>query len=106
MGDAPFNADGRRSYQEIFFPLVRDLVNQLAWHLHWEACRRISAAHTLTTGSRAYDITHVAAALVPRADVFLSFDARQRAPARLVGLHEVPQAKEACHDAITSDCCD
>ena len=62
----------------------------LASDLHWEACRRISAAHTLTTGSRAYDITHVAAALVLRADVLLSFDVRQRALAGQMGLHAAP----------------
>ncbi len=46
----------------------------LASDLHWEACRRISAAHTLTNGSRTFDITHIAAALVLKADTFLSFD--------------------------------
>ena len=62
----------------------------LASDLHWEACRRVSAAHTLTTGSRAYDITHTAAALVLKADAFLSFDRKQRALAGLVGLSVVP----------------
>lgn len=62
----------------------------LASDLHWEACRRISAAHTLATGSRAYDITHTAAALVLRADTFLSFDAKQRTLAGLVGLNVAP----------------
>jgi predicted nucleic acid-binding protein len=62
----------------------------LASDLHWEACRRISAAHTLSTGSRAYDITHIAAALVLRGDTFLSFDHKQRTLAGMVGLNVVP----------------
>ena len=58
--------------------------------LHWSECCRISEAHTLTTGSRAYDITHVAAATVLKADTFLSFDQRQRQLASLVGLTVAP----------------
>lgn len=55
-------------------------------NLHWEQCRSISAAHTLSGGYRVYDITHVAAALVLKADVFLSFDMKQRTLAAAVGL--------------------
>lgn len=62
----------------------------LAADLHWEACRRISAAHTLTMGSRAYDITHIAAALLLKTDVFLSFDGKQRALGKAAGLHVAP----------------
>ena len=58
--------------------------------IHWAECCRISEAHTLSTGSRAYDITHVAAARVLNADVFLSFDSRQRALAELLGLKVAP----------------
>ncbi|MBK8035803.1 MAG: hypothetical protein IPK22_01505 [Verrucomicrobiaceae bacterium] len=58
--------------------------------LHWAECRRISAAHTLATGSRAYDITHVGAATVLKCDTFLSFDGRQRTLAGLVGLNAAP----------------
>lgn len=63
-------------------PLVSDL--------HWDECRRISAAQTLTAGSRAYDITHVAAAVVIKANTFLSFDGRQRTLAGSVGLNVAP----------------
>jgi len=66
------------------------IATPLASDLHWEQCRRISATQTLTTGSRAYDITHVAAAVVLRADTFLSFDGRQRTLAGSVGLNVVP----------------
>jgi predicted nucleic acid-binding protein len=58
--------------------------------IHWTECRRISNAHTLTTGSRAYDITHVAAAMALKADTFLTFDARQRTLAASLGLNVAP----------------
>ena len=48
--------------------------------------RRLSAAHTLTGGHRAFDIFHVAAAQVRGAGEFLSFDASQRALATATGL--------------------
>ena len=41
---------------------------------HWAECSRLSAAHTPALGSRAYDITHVAAALLLGAGILLSFD--------------------------------
>lgn len=66
------------------------ITTPLASDLHWDECRRISAAQTLSTGSRAYDITHVATAVALRADTFLSFDGRQRTLAGLVGLNVVP----------------
>lgn len=58
--------------------------------LQWEEARRISARHTLSIGSRAYDITHIAAAALLKADLFLSFDGRQRALATLVGIAVAP----------------
>ena len=57
---------------------------------HWSECRRLSATHTLTLGSRAYDITHVAGALILGADTFLSFDQRQRTLAASAGLSVAP----------------
>jgi len=62
----------------------------LAAEMHWEECRRISAAQTLSTGARAYDITHVAAAVLLGAEVFLSFDERQRQLAVQMGLKVKP----------------
>lgn len=76
--------------------IERDLVQDiliaapLSAELHWDECRRISATHTLATGSRAYDITHVAAAVLLKAETFLSFDGRQRTLAALVGLSVAP----------------
>lgn len=54
--------------------------------MHWAECRRLSAAHTLQLGCRAYDITHVAGAVVLGTDIFLSFDQQQRSLARAAGL--------------------
>ena len=62
------------------------IATDLASDIHWAECQAISAAHTLSTGSRAYDITHVAAARLLSADTFLSFDSRQRTLAGLLGL--------------------
>lgn len=47
---------------------------------------RLSALHTEELGVRSVDILHVAAALVLGLEVFLTFDTRQRALARLAGL--------------------
>ena len=47
---------------------------------------RISAAHTETIGSRAYDILHVAAAKALGATEFLSLDSNQRKLAAAEGL--------------------
>ena len=48
--------------------------------------RRLSAMYTLARGHRAFDILHVAAALVLRADEFLTFDVNQRKLAEAEGL--------------------
>lgn len=66
------------------------IATDIAADVHWAECRRVSAAHTLSSGSRAYDITHVAAAILLKADTFLSFDARQRTLAQRLGLTVAP----------------
>ncbi len=48
--------------------------------------QHLSAKHTLGGGHRAFDILHVAAATVAKADTFLSFDESQLRLARAVGL--------------------
>lgn len=48
--------------------------------------RRLSGSYTLTVGHRAFDILHVAAALVLRAEVFLTFDSNQKRLAGTEGL--------------------
>jgi predicted nucleic acid-binding protein len=67
--------------------LIPELIES---HLLWAECRRLSAAHTPAMGARAYDITHVAAALLMGADTFLSFDSRQRSFATAAGLIVAP----------------
>ena len=47
---------------------------------------RLSSTHTLTGGHRGFDVLHVAAALVMKADQFLTFDANQRKLAAAEGL--------------------
>ena len=85
-------ADLAQALSDIENDLVQDILiaAPLSSELHWDECRRISATHTLATGSRAYDITHVAAAVLLKAVTFLSFDGRQRTLAGLVGLSVAP----------------
>ncbi len=47
---------------------------------------RLSLVHTLSTGHRAFDILHVAAARIMRATHFLTFDANQKKLAESEGL--------------------
>lgn len=56
----------------------------------FQTASRLSAQHTRALGNRAYDILHVAAALVVGADEFLSFDAKQRQLANAAGLRVGP----------------
>lgn len=56
----------------------------------WTECRHLSAAQTPLLGTRAYDITHVAAAILIGADFFLTFDTRQRSLASAAGLQVAP----------------
>lgn len=46
----------------------------------------LALAHTHSHGVRTLDLLHLAAALELKAEVFLSFDRRQRALAKAVGL--------------------
>jgi len=52
--------------------------------------RRLSASYTLSSGHRGFDILHVAAAKVMRADSFISFDKNQRALAKAAGMKVLP----------------
>jgi hypothetical protein len=51
--------------------------------------RSLTSAHRARFGRRAFDVFHVAAALHLTASAFLSFDGRQLALARAVGLRVV-----------------
>jgi predicted nucleic acid-binding protein len=57
--------------------------------LHKKA-RQLSDRHTPTLGTRSLDLLHVAAALVLEAEVFFSFDDRQRKAAASEGLKVKP----------------
>ena len=52
----------------------------------FDLAAEISVRHTMSTGNRAYDILHVAAAKILGAKVFWSFDGKQRALAAAEGL--------------------
>ncbi len=49
-------------------------------------CRSLSGRHTASHGFRAYDIAHVASALLLKCDTFWSFDAKASKLAKLEGL--------------------
>ena len=55
-----------------------------------ETARRLSDRYTPTLGTRSLDLLHVAAALVLEAEVFFSFDDRQRKAAAGEGLKVKP----------------
>ena len=59
---------------------------------HWAECRRLSAVHTEASGFGAFDILHVAGALLCKADTFATFDGKQGTLAKAVGLALVPAA--------------
>ncbi len=54
--------------------------------LVFQTAAHLSELHTRLLGNRAYDILHVAVAIVSQADEFLSFDERQRKLAAAAGL--------------------
>lgn len=51
-----------------------------------DEAKRLSAMHTLSGGHRAFDILHVAAALVLKSRCFLTFDKNQKNLAEALGL--------------------
>lgn len=55
---------------------------------------RLSEAHTIREGTRAFDLLHVASALVSGAREFLSFDAVQRTLAEAEGLILAPPVQD------------
>ena len=67
--------------------LVRTVVK---WPAVFRAAARLSLHHSATTGTRSLDIVHVASARSLRATEFFSFDSRQLALARTVGLKVAP----------------
>lgn len=62
----------------------------VAWRALFEEAETLSAAHTIAQGLRALDLLHVAAARVLGTTRFYTFDRRQAAFARLIGLKVFP----------------
>ena len=67
--------------------LVKTAVN---WPLAFRVASALSRRHSATTGTRSFDILHVAAAKSLRAGEFISFDGRQRALATALALKVAP----------------
>jgi hypothetical protein len=57
---------------------------------HYPKAIELAARHSATLGTRSLDLMHVAAALILKADLFLSFDERQRKAAEAEGLTMEP----------------
>ena len=62
----------------------------VAWAEVYAEAEALSAAHTETLGTRAFDILHVSAAAALGAKEFYTFDARQKALAVKVGMKVKP----------------
>jgi predicted nucleic acid-binding protein len=77
---ADFEADRANGRIEVKICNLAEIVDE---------AKRLSAAHTISGGHRAFDILHVAAALVLKCHFFLTFDKNQKQLAEGVGL-EVP----------------
>jgi len=56
----------------------------------WEKASSLSRRYSAKLGTRTLDLLHVAASLILKADVFFSFDERQRRLAHAERLHVLP----------------
>jgi hypothetical protein len=56
----------------------------------WDKASEFSRLYTAAIGTRTLDVLHVAAALLLKPDVFLTFDKRQAKLSRAVGLRVAP----------------
>lgn len=71
----------------------RYVIADLLWRAALQRAAELSRAHTPLLGCRTLDVLHVASALELGKRRFLTFDARQRALARAVGLRLVELPK-------------
>lgn len=62
----------------------------VSWAEVYAEAEALSAAHTGKTGTRAFDVMHVASAAALDAKTFFTFDARQKALAVKAGLKVKP----------------
>ena len=63
---------------------------QVAWAEVYAGAEVLSAAHSITLGTRGFDVLHVAAAVALGTKNFLTFDIRQKALATKAGLKVKP----------------
>lgn len=86
------DADGT---QAAFESLARDLADghlrlqDLLWRRALDRTAELSRAHTIMLGTRALDVLHVASALELGARTLVTYDTRQAALARSVGLKTI-----------------
>ena len=64
----------------------RLVITDLLWRRALDRTAELSRAHTITLGTRTLDVLHVASALELGARTFLTYDTRQAALAKAVGL--------------------
>jgi len=62
----------------------------LPWSEAMAEAERLGSAHTMTLGIRGMDLLNVAAAVVTKSRIFVTFDSRQRAIAQAAGLKVFP----------------
>lgn len=62
----------------------------MKWPSVFRLATRLSDQHSAIHGTRSLDILHVAAAKIMRVEHFVSFDARQRALASVIGIKVAP----------------
>ncbi len=74
---AQFEADRASGRLQIRVCNLADVIDE---------AKRLSATHTLTSGHRGFDILHVAAARIMKAQQLLTFDTRQKELAEAEGL--------------------
>jgi predicted nucleic acid-binding protein len=83
------DVDGTRA---AFAALIHDLadghlrLHDLLWRRALDRTAELSRAHTISLGTRTLDVLHVASALELGAKTFVTYDTRQAALAKAVGL--------------------
>lgn len=83
--------EARNVYSEFLASQASKLIRSQPFPLEaWEGAATLSRRHSARLGARTLDVLHVAAALVLRPDVFLTFDKRQSQLAKAEGLQVLP----------------
>lgn len=66
------------------------MATPVSWTEVYAKAEALSAAHSVTLGTRGFDVLHVAAAIALGANLFLTFDTRQKPLALKAGLKVKP----------------